>query len=118
MIELVVEGRPVPWGRVRGSGWHTWSRPLQKNHREDVALLLKSVAHGQKFTGPVKLVVDFDFGKDETRIYIEPLLDTSYYLPSRPDTDNLVKQICEAMQDSGIVEDDSQVAVLIARKIR
>ena len=64
----------------------------------------------------------FDFGANETRFAVKPIKYGNFYgkecRDSRPDLDNLVKQIMEALQDSGLVEDDAQVAVIKVRKVK
>jgi len=52
----------------------------------------------------------------ETVIRIEEL-HLSRYRVSRPDVDNLEKQIFEAIEDAGIVKDDAQIACVIAEKV-
>lgn len=118
MIELVFEGRPVPWARVkRDRRGRVYTPRGQRQHRLDLALMLKAVSNGERFTGPVSLSVEFDYGKDETRIRISEAKGDGWKA-SRADVDNLQKQIFEAMEAAGIVDDDAQIVEVIARKLR
>ena len=86
-----------------------------------MALLIKAAMAEQgvkQITGPVSLHVGFDYAKNETRIEVVPLRPDPKWKDTRADLDNLVKQINEGLQDSGLLADDAQVAVLWARKVQ
>ena len=121
MISLTFPGRPVPWARVkRGKAGNTYTPPKQAKHREDVALMLKVAARKagiRKFEGPVCLRVRFDYGRNETVIELYPGIRGEHAFEEIVDTDNLAKQIMEAVELSGVVDNDAQVAYLEAEKI-
>jgi Holliday junction resolvase RusA-like endonuclease len=88
-----------------------------------MALLIKGamVAKRHKqFKGPVLLDVIFDYAANETRIEVCSIEGDpeQNWKSTRADLDNLVKQINEGLQDSGLLADDAQVAVLWARKVQ
>lgn len=115
-MNLVFDGRPVPWARVkRGKHGNAYTPPKQDRHRQDLALMLKKAAQGKKWKGPVALNIIFDYLAETTEI----TLTESYYRtkPTRPDLDNLVKQVLEAIEDSGVIEDDKQVVFVSAKKV-
>jgi Holliday junction resolvase RusA-like endonuclease len=123
LISLTLPGRPVPWARARKSkrgGFFT--PPKQAGHRDALAMILRMEAKAQgieKFDGPVLLDLVFDYAQKETRIEIHDLgsVDGIYRI-TRPDIDNLLKQIMEAIEDSGLLADDAQVAVVRTRKVQ
>lgn len=67
--------------------------------------------------GPVGLIAEFDYGTKETRLQIFEL-HRHGYKETRSDIDNLIKQIAEAAQDSGLVKDDAQFAWVEAKKLK
>jgi Holliday junction resolvase RusA-like endonuclease len=40
------------------------------------------------------------------------------YKDSRADLDNLIKELAEACEDSGLVKDDAQIAFVEAKKLK
>ncbi len=119
MIYLTFPGRPVPWARVkRGRNGHAYTPPKQAEHRERLAWAIKEAAEGQELRGPVCVDAVFDYGKKETRlkIYGRGEKDT-HYRDKIPDVDNLLKAVLDALQDSGVVENDKQVAYVRAEKV-
>jgi Holliday junction resolvase RusA-like endonuclease len=121
LLELTLPGRPVPWARARKSKWGGFFTPLrQAAHRETLANLiaLKMREQGiEQFTGPVGLYAEFDYAKPETRIQVFELHPHGYKA-TRCDLDNLIKELAEACQDSGLVKDDAQIALVEAKKLK
>ena len=114
-ISYTHETRPVPWSRsVRGD--RSARRLKQNKYIADLAMMLKVAADGESYDGPVSVYLDFDFKNAKTEIVI-----TSSIMPNlrikRPDVDNLAKMVLEAIEKSGIVKDDAQVAYLRAEKV-
>lgn len=122
IFDLELEGRPVPWARVkRGRNGRSYTPAKQREHRDELALMLKSLSKGMKFEGGVSLSCEFDYGNNLTRIRVRDAHATAEpygWFIKRPDIDNCLKLVLEALQDSGMVEDDSQVVEVVARKIR
>lgn len=117
MISLTFPGRPVPWARVkRGRGGKAYTPAKQLKHRRDLAMMLKASAGDTKLTGPVCLRVRFDYARNETVIEITPGIK-GMHRDKRADVDNCAKAVMEAIELSGIVEDDAQIAYLEAEKI-
>ena len=120
MIEVVIPGRPVPWARAGSNHGRYFTPDKQRDHRQLLALLLRKAAQSQdikQLTGPIDLGCVFDYGEGETRITVEQINESSEgYRIARPDLDNLVKQIFEALEDSRLLGDDAQVALLHAEK--
>lgn len=122
-LELTIPGRPVPWARPRVSkhgGMFTAKK--QAEHRKNVAWLIKEAARrngGLELNGPLLLQVQFIYGKyPMTLIKLSELKEVNYHT-SRPDLDNLQKEIFEAIEDSEILGgEDSQISMVIAAKVK
>ncbi len=121
MIELKFEQRPIPWARTRRSrSGHAYTTDIQTAYREDLALMLKQASLGEQFGGAVRASLLFDYQKKNPCTIIQ-LSDVSYrpdLKTTRGDLDNLTKMVLEAVQLSGIVKDDAQVAMLKAEKVK
>jgi Holliday junction resolvase RusA-like endonuclease len=128
VISATIKGRPVPWARAkRGKNGKSYTPAKQKAHREMLAWEIKAAAGKiKKLTPPIEVHLDFNYGRSETVVMIyskeDGELDYDDRWPrggrtKRPDIDNLAKQILEALELSGIIGDDAEVAFLSARKV-
>jgi Holliday junction resolvase RusA-like endonuclease len=136
-LELTIPGRPVPWARAARSNkaGHSYTPAKQKAHRKAVAFELKAEAEASEvgeFKGPVYLQVLFVYGEDPGTWLRLTEIDTMMNLESvmpfdlgevfhvgRPDLDNLVKQIMEATEDSGVLDgEDGQISIVMAAKVK
>lgn len=114
MISLVFETRPIPWSRTL-RGEKSKRKKRQDAYINSLAIMLKTTAEGETFDGPVFVRVEFDYKKGQTQIQIMGV--ERYNLKTtRADLDNLIKIVLEALQKSGIVKDDAQVAIIEAEK--
>ena len=88
---------------------------------------VKAVAEREKpsqpFEGPLKLSVTFvmfrpssHFGTGKNREKLKPA-KAYYHHRQKPDIDNLVKALMDAMEDAGIWLDDAQVSHIEMRKV-
>jgi Holliday junction resolvase RusA-like endonuclease len=116
MIEVVFPGRPYPWPRHRMGKGRSYMPAKQKKWLDDLALTIRVSAGRSMLSGPVVLRAVFDYLKNETRFEISPSDKKSHRI-KRGDIDNLCKGLMEALQVSGVVKDDAQVAFLIAEKV-
>lgn len=110
------EGRPVPWARVkRNAAGKSYTPAKQRDHQKTLAWAIKVAAENKKLDGAVAVNVLFDYERDLTSITV-----TDAYQPgktTRPDIDNLCKQVMEALEMSGVIKDDAQVVFITARKV-
>jgi Holliday junction resolvase RusA-like endonuclease len=112
----------VPWARARRSKWGGFFTPeKQQDHRDNLARLIQKKMLEQNicepFEGPIGLYAEFDYAKPETRLtFFE--MNEHCYRSGRPDIDNCIKQIAESAQDSGLVKDDAQIALVEAKKLK
>jgi Holliday junction resolvase RusA-like endonuclease len=117
VISIILEGRPIAWARAEGIR-RRFTAHKQKAHREHLAFLIQQAMKEQgikSFDGAVLMFAYFDYEKNETRIDLHDFY-SERCRTKRPDLDNLIKQVCEACQDSGLIADDSQIAIIEAKK--
>ncbi len=134
-LELTIPGKPVPWARPGKAGKRHYTPKKQDDHRAAVAWQLKMEAKAAevgKFIGPVYLQVVFVHGKEPGTWLRLTDIDTMGNLESvmpfelgdefhtgRPDIDNLVKQLMEAIGDSGVLSgEDGQISMVNAAKLK
>lgn len=103
-----IEGRPMAWKRARLSGKRFFKDANSAAYQYKVSSIAKIAAGDIFFTGPVHVEIVFSFKWPKKR----PLSD---WFPSRPDGDNLAKQILDAL-NKVIWHDDAQVVKLSVEK--
>ena len=120
MITLTIPGRPYAWQRARyGRQGKVYTPSKQRRFLETTALYLKAKAREQgvtKLEGPVMIDAIFDFDKEQTHLVIGEV-DREELRTARSDIDNILKSWLEVLQYSGLVDDDSQVAIVHAEKV-
>jgi len=121
MIALTFAHRPMPWSRTL-KGERTERAKKQRKYINDLAMMLKVAAKGETFDGAVKVELRFDYTRqiDSLGLTLIRISDQSHrpdLKTTRADLDNLCKMVLEALQKSGIVKDDAQVAILEAEKV-
>jgi Holliday junction resolvase RusA-like endonuclease len=115
-IFVSYEGGPVAWARVkRNAKGQAYTPAKQKAHRTGLAWAIKAAAGKKKFAGSVAVNVQFDYENKLTSITITEAVEAGK--TTRPDVDNLLKQVLEAIEESGVIEDDAQVVFVTARKV-
>lgn len=110
-IKFVVPGEPVPQPRprfamVRGKV-HVYNPPRAKAWKRLVGLMLKTDGRWNKkpITGPVSISVSFVFSGKPYEPHTK-----------RPDIDNLLKSLMDALTDAGLWHDDKLVVKVSADK--
>lgn len=105
---LTVPGRPVPFARAGANGSRRFTPPKQRAHKALVAEAAQA-AGLQPIPKGTPVAVDLGFG------YQRPQRPT-YPVPlGRPDVDNLVKLVLDALNGLAY-DDDAQVVEVTARK--
>lgn len=104
---------PIPWKRSGLNGSMFFDK--QKNEKVAVGLyLIKDHGSMPKFEGPLKLSVTF-FMKQNKSVKERT---KGPYCYKTPDLDNLVKFLCDSINDTDTIwQDDKQVADLQVQKI-
>lgn len=136
-LELEIPGRPVPWARARKrkhGGMFTASK--QDLYRRSIAGLIQCEMRNEgvaKFYGPCFLQALFVYGKEPaTWLRISqmdtmenfgpmiPYLTGEEYRIARPNLDNLLKILMDAIEASGALEinDDCIIAMVTAAKVK
>jgi Holliday junction resolvase RusA-like endonuclease len=123
VAEFTVPGPPVPWARPRigksGGRRHFMTSPKDAAHRQDIALCFAGGAlkPTHVLTEPVELEVFFllPIPPSTSKVRAE-WMRTGRILPTgKPDVDNLVKSVKDAL--SGLCfSDDALVTDVVARK--
>ncbi len=118
MIEITLPGRPIAWSRPKHSTRHGSPQATRQLH--DLTRAIQAAKKpGQRFDGPVMLEMIFHHdGRDggHTWMRVTEMTGDANLRIKTPDIDNCIKLCMEACQHSGLLDNDSQVAILVARK--
>ena len=114
VFTIVAPGEPVAMGRPRFSrNGHTYTPEKSRMAVRTLAALLRLSGGKKRFpVGAVSLQIRFVMGipkSQQARIDGTPCT-------KRPDTDNLVKLVCDSATEAGVWSDDSQVTSIAASK--
>ncbi len=110
---FTVPGEPVAWARARQHGKHFFTAPHVTAHKALVqAAALRNIAVWES-TGPFIIECHFCFGRPKS--WSKKKREETLHHLSKPDVDNLVKLIKDALNGIAWV-DDSQVIQVHATK--
>jgi len=108
-IRFWLPGEPVTQARARTGKGHGYYPAKSAGYRKWAALSLRSQYAGKPpLSGPVKLGLLF--------YRVRPKSNRSDWPTIKPDLDNYVKMLCDALKDAGVLADDAQVCRLDAGK--
>lgn len=120
-ISFQVLGKPVPWARARVDGRRGnlihFTPKRQKDEKTAIQYAAKR-AMGNKplLTGPLRMAVRFVYPFPKNWSESRRRQPQSYWKTSRPDADNLLKLMKDAL--NGVVyHDDAQVTFTECRKL-
>jgi Holliday junction resolvase RusA-like endonuclease len=105
-VRLPWAGKSKPRPRVTKHG--TYNDPEYTEWKENVSLVMGSMMH--QVDGKVRLGLTFN--KDSVDLV---LVETERKRFGRNDIDNLAGGIMDALQESGVIDNDSQVVYLTAQ---
>lgn len=72
---------------------------------------------GKQFMGPVKVEIEFLMPRPKAHCNKNGLkIGAPLYHTSKPDLDNLLKAVFDALTNLGVWQDDSQIATVLAEK--
>lgn len=121
-IEFTVAGDPVGQGRprfARRRGYvQTYDPPKSKEYKAKVAQSFQQAYMGEPLTNPVKITIRAVFGvpksysKERTKACLEGL----EWPTKKPDFDNIVKGVCDALNGLAY-QDDKQIVQAIVYKL-
>ena len=120
LATIVIPGTPGHWRRSRTNGKRHFMAPKSREERDRIIIHTRRTWTGKPVQGPVSVSIDAFYrcpkqrpkciGKEEWQNRDEP-----FEKPTRPDLDNVAKQVLDAL--NGVVwDDDSQVCDLRIRK--
>lgn len=122
MYEFFVDGNPAPQGSKRhvGHGRMIESSKRVEPWRKRIAAKI-AAERLQRLDGPVSCRLTFYMPRPKCHYrtgryarLLKPLAPT--YSRARPDVDKLARAVLDALTMSGVVGDDSQIAILLAVK--
>lgn len=122
-LSVTIPGIPAPQGSKRhvGNGILVESSKRLKPWRADAiaAIQEQQAKHNQpQYTGPVHIIVIFRFPRPKSHFNKSGLKPSAPFPHiTRPDLDKLLRALLDAMTQSGIIRDDSQVYNLEALKV-
>ena len=112
-MTLFIEIKPKPAPRPRVTKNNTYNDEDYTSYKEVIALAYTAKYGKSLNTDPFTMKLDFFFQIPKS--WSKRKKENAKWHTSRPDTDNLVKGICDAL--NGIAyKDDSQVCYMQARK--
>jgi Holliday junction resolvase RusA-like endonuclease len=114
MIQLNLDGNPIPWKRPGGTRIRY---DTQAKEKEQIRWYLRSQLRGDPLSTPlmVDIIFYFPVPKHVSSVKKKEMLNNMIHHMKRPDVDNCAKFILDCM--NGVVfVDDSQIADLHARK--
>lgn len=117
MIQLEVQGDPVPWSSHRGHGKKSFNPKFKE--REYARWQLRSQWNQKTpLQGPIKLHCTFFFvpPKSTSKIRTKQMLNGIMHHIVKPDTSNCLKFIEDCLKTI-VFEDDNQVVELTGRKL-
>jgi len=113
MTNLFIQIRPKPAPRPRVTRNGTYNAKEYSQYKEIIRLAYVAKNKGYPTEKPIAMNIDFFFAIPKS--WSKKKKETAKWHTSRPDTDNLVKSIKDAL--NGVAyKDDSQVCNLFARK--
>lgn len=120
-VTFDVMGEPVPKGRPRVTMRGGMARAYTPKKTEDYEKLVQMAyfqqCRGVKFESPIEIEMTFEFcvPKSTTKTVKTKMLSGEVLHIKRPDVDNLIKSVADAL--NGIAyNDDAQIVSIIARK--
>lgn len=118
-LSFDVTGMPAPQGSKRhvGNGIMVESSKRLPSWRADVAAAAQAAHQGRPpITGSVRLHVNFRFAMPQARP--KATRDVGFApKTTRPDIDKLVRAVCDALTDAGVLASDAVVWHLHATKV-
>lgn len=118
MGEITIQGKPVSKGRPRlGKGGNTYTPEKTKTAEHEIKLAWKSKYGDKQLSGPLRVTVCAAFlvPKSKSKKERESLLDRKYKT-ERPDLDNIVKLVLDALNEVAY-SDDGCVCDIRALKV-
>lgn len=111
----VVQGKPVPLNRPRMSEYGVYDSQKAVKTRIATELQIQKDENAT-LCGMLHMHVDFYMPLPKTKSHRKHLMQQKYHV-YKPDLSNLIKMIEDVCVDIRIIEDDSLIASITARKL-
>lgn len=112
-----MRGQPVPWARAGHSGKVSFTPKRQREAMRSFALLAGQVMGSQPpLEGPLSISLTFAYPWPKAVSRKTKVSEEGRYRTARPDIDNLIKLVADAL-NTVVWQDDAQIAEVIAKKI-
>ena len=108
-ITFTLLGTPVPKGRPRFGNGRAYTPKRTKDYENALKALIKE----QNITGPIEVTINAVFPRPQ-RLKPKKYPDGLILHTKRPDLDNIVKAVLDALNKT--LQDDAQVCVIHAYK--
>lgn len=108
-------GDPIPWQRARVHNKHFWDP--QKQQKLVSQIEVQRQHKGPLFSGPLCLEVLFSMRMPGRLSMIKKKEIEGRYHIFRPDTDNMIKYICDMASNGILFEDDAIICMTKAVKV-
>lgn len=103
-----IEGQPVAKGRPRFYGGHAVTPAKTVRWEQAAALQLRAAVGGKQYDQPMKLHVTAYFQRPK-RLLTRKASENRIHHTAKPDSDNILKIVCDALVMAGVVRDDSVI---------
>jgi Holliday junction resolvase RusA-like endonuclease len=111
-VSFVIPGEPVAWARARLMGIRHFTPGKQRSHQAGVATIAANAMQGRApLVGPVMLKVEATWLRPKSASKRKPPV----WKATKPDADNIAKQVGDAINKIVFV-DDAQVAFVSVSK--
>ena len=114
MTTVTIPGQPVAKGRPRFGKGHAYTPGKTKAWEDTAVWFFKMAKATPILKGPIRVDIDAEFKRPQ-RLMRKKDPSTRMWNCSKPDLDNTVKTVLDAMVKAGVMKDDAQVADLRAR---
>ena len=123
LFKIFIEGDPRPQARPRAFRRNGFIKIYSEktSWRNTVKQVSQMVYRDEPLRQPLKVHIDYYFNRPKSHYGTgrnrDKLKDSApVYMTKKPDLDNLNKAILDALQDAGVIRDDSQIIKISASK--
>lgn len=115
-ISFIVPGKPMGKQRPRVTKWGTHT-PVETVNYETLVKMMYTEKTNKMLQGPLLMVIDayFQIPKSTSKRKTELMIADKIKPTKKPDLDNIVKIICDALNTIAY-KDDSQIVEITVRK--
>ncbi len=115
-VEIVFPFEPTPKGRPRFSKYGAYTPAKTRNYEKQLETYYAKTC-SEYFEGPIRINVEFrmPIPKSTTKKLREKMLSGEVKHTKKPDTDNLLKAVTDALNGLAF-KDDSQITRIVATK--